>query len=181
MGADLSIPKEDLRELLQSTVFKKNELKRWYKKFMKSYPDGKLDIKQFNDVFSKLEKPTTSHTFSPHMFRSFDRDNNGFISFKNLMCSFSVVSRGTKRQRLEWAFNVFDLDRDGKISMEEICNVAQCISSSSGRADESEQGLDVAELFIRVDKDLDGYWTLNEFIEGVCAYPCIFKKTLNVG
>ena len=105
MGADLSqnMPEDELRELMKTTVFKKHELKRWYRKFMKSYPDGRLDMEQFNKVNSKLYTTTINCTnhFSQHIFHSFDRDNKGFISFRELMLSFSVASCGTVQQSVQ--------------------------------------------------------------------------------
>ena len=98
MGADLSIPDEELQELMKGTSFKRKDLKRWYRKFMKNYPDGKMKMEDFQKVCEKLY-PTTTTTattnediqFSQHIFRSFDRHNKGFISFKELMLTFSIT------------------------------------------------------------------------------------------
>ena len=187
MGADLSqrerIPEDELRELTKRTVFKKHNLKRWYRKFMKSYPNGRLDMEQFNEVYSKLYTTTINCTnhFSQHIFHSFDRDNKGYISFKELMLSFSVATCGTTQEKLEWAFNVFDLNKTGKIAMEDVDHIVHCIGNCTENDDVQMSNLEIADIFIKIDKDADGYWSVDEFVEGARLYPWFFKKTLQVG
>ena len=188
MGADFSqnvpdIPEKELRELTDSTVFKKHELKRWYRKFMKRYPNGQMDKDQFNEAYSKLYTTTINCTnhFSQHIFHSFDRDNKGFISFRELMLYFSIVSCGTTQEKLEWAFHVFDLNKTGKITMEDVDHIVNCIGNCTENGKVYMSNLDVSEIFVLIDKDADGYWSVEEFIEGARLYPWLFKKTLQVG
>jgi len=192
MGAESSImPDEELRELTTQTSFKRKELKRWYRMFMKEYPDGRMEIGDFKKLYEKLY-PNTATTetevghpedqFSEHMFRSFDRQNKGFVTFKELMISFSTTSCGTRREKLEWSFNVFDVERNGRIAMEDVHQLVRSVRSSAGESDQmtSMNDLDVSELFVKIDADGDGYWSLEEFIAGTRNYPSFFKKTLKV-
>ena len=58
---------------------------------------------------------------------------------------------------IEEAFNFFDKDKDGKISCKEF---KQMLVRLSGEYKDQ----DVDELFKIVDLDLDGYITINDFI-----------------
>ena len=58
---------------------------------------------------------------------------------------------------IEEAFNFFDKDKDGKISCQEF---KQMLVRLSGEYKDQ----DVDELFKIVDLDLDGYITINDFI-----------------
>ena len=191
----MSIPDEELNELMEWTAFKRKDLKRWYKKFMKNYPDGKMKIADFQKLYEKVYPATattttittsvtgtetTDYQFSQYIFRSFDRENKGFISFKELMQTFSLISCGTKREKLEWSFNLFDVANNGRIALEDFYQIVECVRLSKGNEDIGMSHVDVADLFIKIDKDGDGYWSLQEFIEGTRNYPSFFKKTLKV-
>ena len=42
--------------------------------------------------------------FCDHVFRTFDRDRNGFIDFKEFLLAIHVTSSGTPEDKLNWAF-----------------------------------------------------------------------------
>ena len=45
----------------------------------------------------------------------------------------SLLARGTLREKLEWAFTLYDIDRDGKISQNEMLCVIGAIYHMMGR------------------------------------------------
>jgi hypothetical protein len=45
----------------------------------------------------------------------------------------SVLARGTMTERLEWAFNLYDINRDGLITREEMLNIISAIYELMGR------------------------------------------------
>ena len=42
--------------------------------------------------------------FSDHVFRTFDKDKNGFIDFKEFLLAIDITSTGSPEEKLEWAF-----------------------------------------------------------------------------
>ena len=42
--------------------------------------------------------------FSDHVFKTFDKDKNGFIDFKEFLLAIDVTSTGSPEEKLEWAF-----------------------------------------------------------------------------
>ena len=47
MGAGLALPEEDAKEISRVTKFRKEDVRRWYKKFMKDYPTGQMEKHNF--------------------------------------------------------------------------------------------------------------------------------------
>jgi Ca2+-binding EF-hand superfamily protein len=80
----------DYQFLVQQTGMPKADLKIIFDKFMANNPDGKLDRKEFVAFYSKLrpESPEDLNEISEFIFRAFDNDKNGFVSFNEFMVSF---------------------------------------------------------------------------------------------
>ena len=64
MGSCQSVPQEELNELIKTTRFKKQELQRWYSKFIKDYPDGNLNKEQFMQLYAKLYKSCSAQSLA---------------------------------------------------------------------------------------------------------------------
>ena len=181
MGCNQSLPQHQLSELLELTKFKKKDLKRWYKKFLKDYPEGKLDVKQFYELYSRIYKTNYHNHLAQHIFNSLDQNNDGYVTFKELMSALSVTSHGTLAAKLEWLFNVYDLDGSGAISLEEINHMIKCMQALSERrpavvTSTTNHGdpvspEEVEEMFRTVDLDSNGFWSLEEFGIGMLSNP----------
>jgi len=68
------------------------------------------------------------------VFRTFDSDNSGKIDFKEFLLAINITSAGKPEQKLEWAFQMYDVNGDGTIEPKEMTEIiAVSIRSSLNR------------------------------------------------
>ncbi len=87
------------------------------------------------------------------------------------MVALSTTSRGTLEEKLEWSFNLYDLNGDGLISRSEMLNIVEAIYKMVGTmvtlpVDEDTPQKRVDKIFAAMDKNKDESLTKDEFIAG---------------
>ena len=168
MGIGSSISRKELDQLVETTRFNRQELKRWYHRFKRDYPSGEMQKEQFYDLFSKISSSKElNEPAVDHLFRLFDHDHDGSVSFTELMSTLSVTSSGSVKENIEWVFDIYDVDGNGYISLDEMCDVVTCMQTvKKGRRRQKRIGRErLAAAFRAADVDNDGLLTLEEFIE----------------
>uniref|UniRef100_A0A915PQG3 EF-hand domain-containing protein n=1 Tax=Setaria digitata TaxID=48799 RepID=A0A915PQG3_9BILA len=174
------IPKEDLLDLESKTYFSKKELRKWYKDFMKDYPTGELRMEEFQSIYKQFFPNGDPTKFATFVFNVFDSNKDGRISFHEFIIALSITSRGTLDEKLDWAFSLYDVDKDGYITKEEMANIIEAIHSMIGDVlelprDEDTPEKRVAKIFSNMDHNLDGKLTREEFKQGSKNDPCIVQ------
>ena len=56
-----------------------------------------------------------------------DKDGDGVLTFPEFVSSLSVTARGTVEEKLDWAFELYDIDSDGEISFDEMVKIVESI------------------------------------------------------
>ncbi|GIK05998.1 neuronal calcium sensor 1 [Aspergillus viridinutans] len=180
-----------LEELQRATHFDKKELQQWYKGFLKDCPSGTLTKEEFQKIYQQFFPFGDPSSFANYVFRVFDSDNSGMIDFKEFICALSVTSRGKMEDKLDWAFQLYDIDGDGKITYDEMLAIVEAIYKmvrspsdwlSRGQTpanervqvgsmvklpeDEDTPEKRVKKIFRMMDKDENGSLDMEEFKEG---------------
>jgi Ca2+-binding EF-hand superfamily protein len=114
---------KNLAELRDQTNFTVEEIHKWYKEFRINWPNGNLTMKDFRMAYSTFFPLGDATEFVMHVFRVFDLNGDGILDFREFMCGFSVVLRGSVDEKLTFSFRIYDVDGNGFISREEMTQV----------------------------------------------------------
>ncbi|XP_074731229.1 A-type potassium channel modulatory protein KCNIP2 isoform X2 [Strix uralensis] len=114
--------------------------------------------------------PPDSSTYATFLFNAFDTDHDGSVSFEDFVSGLSIILRGTIDDRLNWAFNLYDLNKDGCITKEEMLDIMKSIYDMMGKYTypamrEEAPREHVENFFQKMDRNKDGVVTIEEFLE----------------
>ncbi|KAG1874554.1 EF-hand [Suillus subalutaceus] len=181
---------EQLADLQKNTYFDKRELQQWYKGFLKDCPSGQLDKTEFSRIYKQFFPFGDPGDFADYVFNVFDENKNGTIDFKEFICALSVTSRGRLDEKLKWAFQLYDIDKDGFITYDEMLQIVTSIYKMTGQmvklpADEDTPEkvrlthysacMKLNKIFRNMDRNKDAQLTYDEFVEGSKQDPTIVQ------
>ncbi|XP_038016368.1 calsenilin-like isoform X2 [Motacilla alba alba] len=174
---------EGLEQLLARTKFTKPELQSLYRGFKSECPSGLVDEETFTLIYSRFfphggesgvphprgagaaparsrespAGPADASSYAHFLFDAFDADRNGALCFQDFAVGLSVLLRGTEQQKLRWAFDLYDVNKDGYVSKEDMLEIMKSIYAMMGRCTEPALGASApaqhVELFFQ-DKDI---------------------------
>ncbi|XP_025928766.1 Kv channel-interacting protein 4 isoform X2 [Apteryx rowi] len=158
-------------ELLEAqSKFTKKELQILYRGFKNECPSGVVNEDTFKEIYSQFFPQGDSTTYAHFLFNAFDTDHNGSVSFEDFVMGLSILLRGTVQEKLNWAFNLYDINKDGYITKEEMLDIMKAIYDMMGKCTypvlkEDAPRQHVETFFQKMDKNKDGVVTIDEFIE----------------
>ncbi|KAJ2960685.1 hypothetical protein NQZ79_g3959 [Umbelopsis isabellina] len=149
-----------LEDMVNSSNFSAEEIQRLYKRFMKLDKDnsGSIDREEFLSIPQIANNPLASR-----MIAIFDEDGGGDVDFKEFIKGLSAFSaKGNQREKLQFAFKVYDMDRDGYISNGELFLVLKMMVGNNLKDNQLQQIVD--KTIMEADKDQDGKISFDEFL-----------------
>ncbi|KAF7702282.1 hypothetical protein HF521_001565 [Silurus meridionalis] len=160
---------EGLGKLEAQTNFSKRELQELYRGFKNECPSGAVNEETFKQIYSQFFPQGDASTYAHYLFNAFDLGHNGSIKFEDFVTALSILLRGSTQEKLQWTFNLYDINKDGYITKEEMTDIVSAIYDMMGkhtypvlRTDTPKQHVDA--FFQKMDKNRDGVVTLDEFI-----------------
>ncbi|XP_065602637.1 Kv channel-interacting protein 2 isoform X1 [Cyrtonyx montezumae] len=184
---------EGLEQLQEQTKFTRKELQVLYRGFKNECPSGIVNEENFKQIYSQFFPqggecrspslvslwgwllshflpPPDSSTYATFLFNAFDTDHDGSVSFEDFVSGLSIILRGTIDDRLNWAFNLYDLNKDGCITKEEMLDIMKSIYDMMGKYTypamrEEAPREHVENFFQKMDRNKDGVVTIEEFLE----------------
>uniref|UniRef100_A0A1Y1LR13 EF-hand domain-containing protein n=1 Tax=Photinus pyralis TaxID=7054 RepID=A0A1Y1LR13_PHOPY len=175
---------DSLEALCRSTRFSEAEIKRIYRGFKAECPTGVVKEDTFKMIYSQFFPQANTNQYAHYVFNTLDQDHSGLISFENFVQSLSVLSRGSLDEKIRWAFNLYDINRDGCITRDEMTDIVTAVYDLMGKVSEPcieddtvKEKVDM--LFSKMDKNRDGVVTLDEFLE-CCQKDEDISSSMNV-
>lgn len=96
------------------------ELKDWYKRFRKQFPDGQMSRSEFAQVYADFFPGGHSEAFADIVFNSFDTNGDGAVNFMEFTCALGIINNGSVEEKINWAFDLYDQDKNGVITLNEL-------------------------------------------------------------
>jgi len=135
------------------------ELNKHWDEFHTKYPDGEIS----QEEFLKISK---AGFLAESLFRVFDEDNSGNLSFYEFIQANNVTNLNTPEDKLNWIFTAFDSDGGGSIDVSEIRDIVVGLFRLAGiEEDEDLLSACVSDVKDAVDSDGDGDISKEEFVK----------------
>ena len=149
--------------------------------WLKQHPDGKMNKKDLKAMMIKaLPKFTEDEAdkMENHIFRIYDKNQNGFIDFHEFMTVFMILTGDEPNSVLERVFRIFDIDSSTSITRDEmlvlVTDMHKIIEDDLENNSDEEMA---TKAFEEMDTDEDGLVTVHEFKEAVLSQK-LFSKFL---
>ncbi|XP_048870400.1 recoverin b [Brienomyrus brachyistius] len=169
-----ALPKEFLEELKLNTKYSEEELCTCYQTFLKECPSGRISTEQFESIYASFFPDADPKAYAQHVFRSFDSNSDGTLDFKEFIVALHLTSSGRTMQKLEWAFALYDVDRNGIVSKNEIQEIVTSIFNMISEEDqknlpdeENTPGKRADKIWDLFGKKENDKISEGEFIQGV--------------
>ncbi|KAI3466946.1 hypothetical protein Pfo_023609, partial [Paulownia fortunei] len=154
---------------LNSRAQIEEELEQVFKKFDVN-GDGKISASELGSIMGSLGHPATEEELNT-MIQEVDSDGDGYINLQEFIeLNTKDIDYDEVLENLKDAFEVFDIDKNGSISAEELqdvlqslgeeCTLAECRKMISGVDSDGNgtisfdefkpQGLDLGRVWVRV-------------------------------
>ncbi|SMN22704.1 similar to Saccharomyces cerevisiae YKL190W CNB1 Calcineurin B [Maudiozyma saulgeensis] len=167
-------PSKIVDSLLEDTNFDRDEIERLRKRFMKLDRDssGSIDKNEFMSI-----PGVSSNPLAARIMEVFDTDNSGDVDFQEFITGLSIFSgRGSKDDKLNFAFKIYDIDKDGYISNGELFIVLKIMVGNNLDDEQLQQIVD--RTIMENDSDGDGRLDFQEFKNAIETTEVIKSLTL---
>ncbi|CAJ2674352.1 putative calcium-binding protein CML25-like [Trifolium pratense] len=140
---------------LSSRVHFAEDLEHVFQKFDVN-GDGKISSSELGSIMKSLGQPSTEEELDK-MIREVDADGDGYINLEEFIeLNTKDIDPNEVLENLKDAFSVFDLDKNGSISAEELHNVMVSLGDQCSLAE-------CQKMIGGVDSDGDGMIDFEEF------------------
>jgi len=125
-GKKEDLTPEEFEQMTRTTGFSNTELHEFYEKFKADFPKGVVDKKGFKTIYAAMfPKGSGADKFADHIFRIYDVDGNGQISFQEFVATLNINTKGTAEEKLRSSFRMYDVDKSGFITQKELTEILQ--------------------------------------------------------
>ena len=156
--------------------FNEKELQKLYKNFSKIDKDksNSLEPEEFFDIPELANNPLVRRVISV-----LDKNKDGSISFLEFVQGLSSLSaKAANEEKMEFAFQIYDINGDGYISNGELFTVLKMMVGNNLNDVQLQQLVD--RTIIKADEDFDGKISFEEFCKMVKDLDVVEKLIINL-
>ncbi|KAH0566319.1 Calcineurin subunit B [Trichoglossum hirsutum] len=158
-----------LANIVEGSNFNRDEVDRLRKRFMKLdklassiFESTRDEVRTTSPMRSRVGPNSEAYPDANRMIAIFDEDGGGDVDFQEFVSGLSAFSsKGNKEEKLQFAFKVYDIDRDGYISNGELFIVLKMMVGSNLKDQQLQQIVD--KTIMEADQDNDGKISFDEF------------------
>ncbi|KAK4739017.1 hypothetical protein R3W88_002714 [Solanum pinnatisectum] len=163
LSSSFSLRSKKLKKLVGSSYdLKPEELENLSHIFKKICKNGEnATLLEFEEVLKAMEM-TSLVGLAERIFDLFDNNRDGTVDMREIIGGFSSLKYSQGDDALRLCFQMYDTDRSGCISKEEVASMLRALPEDCLPMDITEPGK-LDEIFDLMDANSDGKVTFDEF------------------
>ncbi|XP_062231712.1 calcium-dependent protein kinase 1 [Phragmites australis] len=162
LSSKVALRTKRLRNLLGTHDLTSEELDNLRVHFARICADGEnATLAEFEQVL-KAMKMDSLIPLAPRVFDLFDNNRDGTVDMREILCGLSSLRNSRGDDALRLCFQMYDADRSGCISKEELASMLRALPEECLPGDITEPGK-LDEIFDQMDANSDGKVTFDEF------------------
>ncbi|GMN59238.1 hypothetical protein TIFTF001_028330 [Ficus carica] len=162
LSSSIFLRTKKLKSLLSSHDLSQDEIENLRVHFKKICANGdNATLSEFKEVL-KAMKMSSLVPLAPRIFDLFDDNRDGTVDMREILCGFSSLKKSQGDDALRLCFQMYDTDRSGCITKEEVASMLRALPEECLPADITEPGK-LDEIFDLMDANSDGKVTFDEF------------------
>ncbi|XP_020102239.1 calcium and calcium/calmodulin-dependent serine/threonine-protein kinase-like [Ananas comosus] len=162
LSSKVTLRTRKLKSLLGSHDLTQEELEKLRLHFRRICSNGEnATLSEFEQVL-KAMKMDSLIPLAPRVFDLFDNNRDGTVDMREILCGLSSLRNSRGDDALQLCFQMYDTDRSGSISKEELASMLRALPEDCLPADITEPGK-LDEIFDQMDANNDGKVTFDEF------------------
>ncbi|CAF4191961.1 unnamed protein product, partial [Rotaria magnacalcarata] len=126
------------------------EITGWLNELKSRCPNGKMTkkdmLKCYKDL-SSCDMDKVEHVVNA-IYKAFDVDNNGKVDIKEFAVGFLLTTKGSVEEKLDYTFQLYDIDKDGFIDQSEIDIMAKYVLRMLGGNGSESESVELLKHFI---------------------------------
>ncbi|CAF4947524.1 unnamed protein product [Rotaria sp. Silwood1] len=106
--------------LKAATQYTESEIREWHDGFILECPTGRLDRKQFVQIYQQFYPNGKVDNYCKYAFSLFDTNNDGTIDFQEFLLAMAATSQGSIDARLGFVFDMYDISHNGLLDQKDL-------------------------------------------------------------
>ncbi|KAL8542089.1 hypothetical protein ACS0TY_003085 [Phlomoides rotata] len=161
LSSSFSLRSKKLKNLMGSYDLKPEELQNLSTNFKKVCKGDNATLPEFEEVLKAMEMLSLV-PLAPRIFDLFDNNRDGTVDMREIIGGFSSLKYSQGDDALRLCFQMYDMDRSGCISKEELASLLRALPDDYLPMDITEPWK-LDEIFDLMDANNDGKVTFEEF------------------